>query len=69
MNKIELTELIDSYITRLQEVKGLLLAGDGVDPLALLGKSKRRPLSPEGRQKIADAQRARWVKVKKAMGS
>lgn len=67
MTTTEMLEMIDFAIARLQQVRILLQEQDG---LSLSGKGKevsRKPISPEGRRKIADAQRARWVKVKQAM--
>jgi hypothetical protein len=69
MTRIEMAELLDSYIAQLQEAKEVLLSGESTSVLVRLGKSKKKLIGPEGRRKIADAQRARWVKVKKAMGS
>jgi hypothetical protein len=69
MTKTEMAELLDSYIVQLQEAKEMLLSGEGTSVTVRLGKSKKKPIGREGRRKIADAQRARWVKVKKAMGA
>lgn len=67
LDKIEMLELIDSAIVRLQEVKTLLqetgMSIHSVNSTALI----RRPITPEGRSKIAAAQKARWKKVKEAM--
>ncbi len=69
MTRAEMAELLDSYIAQLQEAKEILLSGEGTSIMVRLGKSRKRPIGQEGRRRIADAQRARWAKVKKAMGS
>ena len=63
----EMIGWIDCSIARLQGAKKLLLECEGSNHLTQSETSKRRPISPEGRRRIADAQRARWVKVKNAM--
>ena len=62
-----MAEVLDSYITQLQEAKALLLSGECTNFLVSLGGSKKKSISREGRQKIADAQRARWSRLKKAV--
>ncbi len=71
-------EAIDSEISRLQQVRRLMSeteAGSlkpkavnkaaGVKQATPAGPAKR-VMSPEGRQRIADAQKKRWAKQKKA---
>ena len=67
MTRQEMAEVLDSYITQLQEAKALLLSGECTNFLVSLGGSKKKSISREGRQKIADAQRARWSRLKKAV--
>jgi hypothetical protein len=69
VTRTEMAELLDSYIAQLQEAREILLSGEGTSVMVRLGKSKKKPIGQEGRRKIAEAQRARWDKVKKAMGS
>ena len=57
-----ITEL-DKEIARLREARALLVGStNGVKPAA----PKRQPISAEGKKRIAEAQRKRWAKVKKA---
>ena len=61
---------IDEEIARLKSVRQLL-AGSGstkasAKPTPTKPGRKRRRLSAEARKKIADAQRLRWAKQKKA---
>jgi hypothetical protein len=62
---------IDAEIQRLQHARSVL-SGDTVArrgpgrPKGSSRSPKKRQLSPEGRAKIAAAQRARWAKRKKA---
>jgi hypothetical protein len=67
MTRAEMAELLDSYIAQLQEAKEVLLSGESTSIVVRLGKSKKNLIGREGRRKIADAQRARWAKVKKSM--
>lgn len=68
MTRNEMIEWIDCSIARLQGAKTLLLEFEGSNQeLGRSRISKRRPISPEGRRRIADAQKARWVRVKNAM--
>ena len=54
---------IDQEIARLNEAKRLLTAqADGIKS----SRRRRRPLSAEGRARIAAAQKARWAKIHKA---
>jgi hypothetical protein len=60
---------IDAEIRRLEQVRALLV---GDTKKGRHGKktatstSKKRPLSPEARARIAAAQKARWAKARKA---
>lgn len=62
-----MAEVLDSYIAQLQDAKTLLLSGTSTSVLLSLGGSKKKSISREGRQKIAEAQRARWSRLKKAV--
>lgn len=64
MNTIEIVRSIDAEIARLRQARQLL-AGE-------IPAAKRKPslvkrvISPEGRARIAAAQKARWKKLKAA---
>jgi hypothetical protein len=73
MNTSEIIAHIDSEIARLRQAKALL-GGEQIKrkpgrPSSKLVKktpaAKKRTMSPEGRARIAAAQKARWAKVKK----
>lgn len=73
MSIAEIVKELDAEIARLQEAKHLLsgLSGNGSasgmrHPSAAAAGRKRRVLSPEARQRIAEAQRKRWAAQKKA---
>ncbi len=75
MDRKEIIAQIDTEIARLQEVKGILSGTTTTVVKRSLDKVKagptpittgKRTMSPEGRARIAAAQRARWAKVKKA---
>jgi hypothetical protein len=68
---------LDTEIARLQEVKSILSAGTPTPAKTNRGHNKakttpiritakKRSMSPEGRARIAAAQKARWAKAKKA---
>jgi len=61
---------IDEEISRLTAVRQLLAGSDKTKTAPKSAPSKptrkRRRLSAEARKRIADAQRARWAKQKKA---
>jgi hypothetical protein len=61
---------IDEEISRLKSVRHLLAGSDATKTSPKSSPSKparkRRRLSAEARKKIADAQRLRWAKQKKA---
>jgi hypothetical protein len=67
MTTTEMVEEIDATIACLKKVKAILRGNQMLSQILESQTSKRKPISPEGRRKIADAQRARWVKVKAAM--
>lgn len=67
---------LDAEIARLQQVRKLLSNGSRLSPVGLAavsqatspnkaGRKKKRTLSPEARQRIAEAQRKRWATAKK----
>jgi hypothetical protein len=61
---------IDAEIKRLREVRALLSSDRKVGkdgPFPIRAARKKRKLSAEGRQKIAEAQRKRWVAQKKGI--
>lgn len=68
MDNRKILEAIDEYISRLQEARALLSNERGRPTIRRRSPSGRRKrvLSPEARKRIADAQRARWAKWKKA---
>jgi hypothetical protein len=54
---------IDNEIARLREARTLLVgSSNGTKPAS----AKRAPLSAEARKRIAEAQKKRWAKAKKA---
>ena len=74
MDTKEILAQIDTEIARLQQVKGILSGSTttrkkrgpkktkvALKPIIV----KKRTMSPEGRAKIAAAQKARWAKAKK----
>jgi hypothetical protein len=65
----QMVEEIDSTIARLQEAKALLLSSPLLNQLPAVAIPQRKPLSAEGRRKIVEAQKARWVKLNAAMKS
>jgi hypothetical protein len=75
MDTKELIAQIDAEIARLQQVKGILSGSTTTRKKRDPNKAKtaptpvivkKRTMSPEGRAKIAAAQKARWAKAKKA---
>lgn len=60
---------LDAEISRLEQVRNLLSNGAGLFAGRNSGDGvsrKKRVLSPEARQRIAEAQRKRWAAQKKA---
>ncbi|GAA3756748.1 hypothetical protein [Terriglobus aquaticus] len=58
---------IDAEIERLQSLrKQVATAVDADQAITKTAKTARRGMSEEGRRKIAEAQKARWAKQKKA---
>jgi hypothetical protein len=72
MNTQEIIATIDVQISKLQHAKALLEGTDVKKPIGrpkkiiLVTKPAKRTMSPEGKAKIAQAQRLRWAKSKKA---
>lgn len=76
MGVSEILASIDREIAQLRRARALLGGGKGVLPKKGLGRPahgaggktvmKRRVLSPEGRKRIAEAQKKRWAAQKKA---
>jgi hypothetical protein len=61
---------IDAEIARLEQVKALLANGDKPTARKAAKKAngkqtKKRKMSPEGRKRIATAQRKRWAQTRK----
>jgi hypothetical protein len=71
MKTHEIIAQLDAEIARLQQAKSLLVAntttkrGQGRPKAAPTIRKTRAPMSASAREKIADAQRARWAKWKK----
>ena len=64
---VKLSEQIDSLKQRLQSILGSARASKGVasKPKAIKGRrGGKRTMSPEGRERIAAAARARWARVR-----
>jgi hypothetical protein len=59
MDAQKLIRGIDEEIARLEQVRALLCENGFSKPQS----GRRRTLTPEGREKIAAAQRKRWAKV------
>lgn len=58
---------IDAEIQKLEQVRAILTGKDGRPGTnATSAGRKKRRLSPEARERIAAAQKARWAKMKKA---
>jgi hypothetical protein len=66
MNVTELLSQIDSEISRLHEARNLLAGHNAGNGRAFKPTRKKRTLSVEARARIAEAQRRRWAKQKKA---
>ena len=73
MELSKILKLLDEEIGRLEQARSLLTDGNVIKrgrgrPKGSLGKptKKKRNLSPEGRKRIAEAVRRRWVDQKKA---
>ena len=69
MNTEDILHHLDLEITRLQQVRSIL-ANQATPtrkgrPLGSKNVPKKRTLSPDGRAKIAAAQRNRWAKQKR----
>jgi hypothetical protein len=65
---------VDAEIAKLKEVRALLALNGKVDGLisrkstkkVVIAKPVKHVMSPEARERIADAQRKRWAKTKRA---
>jgi lipopolysaccharide export system protein LptA len=76
MTIANIVQELDAEIVRLQQAGKLLSNGSRLDTTKLTGvvgkgrakarRSKKRVLSPETRQRIAEAQRKRWASQKRA---
>jgi len=67
MDMKELIPHIDEQIARLQQARSILLGSNGHKfSMSSKGKKVSRVLSADARKRIADAQKRRWAKVKKA---
>jgi hypothetical protein len=70
MSLNDILSTIDADIARLQQVRALLTGsgkgGRGRKSVTMLSARPKRTLSPEGRKRIAEAQRKRWAARKKA---
>jgi hypothetical protein len=71
MSKPDLLTLIDTEIASLQQVRTLMTGRvvrgpKGLQAETVKPKKKKRKMSPEGRARIAAAQKARWAAQKKA---
>lgn len=64
MDTQSIIEQIDSEISRLTQARALLANLGKTATKAATKKRAKRKLSVEARKRIADAQRARWAKVK-----
>lgn len=67
MATTEMIKEIDAAIACLKKVKAVLQGSQMLNQILESRTPKRKSLSPEGRRRIAEAQKARWVKVKAAM--
>ena len=64
MDTANLLEEVKKEIARLQKVVDLLEGSAKPSKRKGKGKGTRKPMSPEARKKIGDAQRKRWAKAK-----
>jgi hypothetical protein len=73
MDRNQIVESIGEEIARLQQVRDLLTAGNGHHVLYGGGNgvhsSKKRNLSDEARNRIAEAQKRRWAKHRKEVAA
>jgi hypothetical protein len=68
MSTTEILSLIDAEISRLEQARAILatIAKSQYTSNTALKTRKKRTMSLEGRARVADAQRKRWAKLKKA---
>jgi hypothetical protein len=73
MNRSEVIEALDEEINKLKQARVLIQGSNGLGPALArfvasgTGRERsggRRNMSPEGRKRIAEAQRLRWAKFK-----
>jgi hypothetical protein len=70
----EILAQIDHEIAQLQQARAVLAGGSAATPKKAAaapaakkpGKKKKRNLTPEGRKRIAEADKRRWAEQKKA---
>jgi hypothetical protein len=66
MDREKLVAAVDEEIGRLALARNLLIIGARDAVVAKRGRSRgKRHLSPEARQRIADAQKKRWAAAKR----
>jgi hypothetical protein len=72
MNTTPIIQFIDEELARLEQAKAVLNGhttpakrGRPIGSQARTAKPVRRKISPEGRARIAAAQKARWAKAKR----
>ena len=65
MNQDMIVQFIDEEIDRLQRARALLTGHTAPLKRGAAPAPKRRTMSPEGRARVAAAQRARWAKAKR----
>ena len=67
MSQTDILSLIEAEISRLEQARALIAeVAKSQYTVATAKPRKRRTLSPEARQRIVEAQRKRWAKLKKA---
>jgi hypothetical protein len=80
MDTQAITAALDKEIVRLQQARAILTAAASINGAAsikrgpgrpkkaasVVAPTKRKGISPEARERIAAAQKARWAKVRKA---
>lgn len=60
---------VDAEIERLGQLRKLVTAAiQGEKAVAAAPKKERKGMSAEGRQRVAEAQKARWAALKKSAG-
>ncbi len=73
MNRADILEALDEEIAKLTQARQLIQGSNGFGPALAkfvaegsgrVQSAGRRNMSPEGRKRIAEAQRLRWAKYK-----